>query len=163
VLARQLWNSLLEWYDRGTERHLQKLNPERVIVVSIDDDGIVAKYPQGEILAVRWSSATKVWIETNDSGPSGSDFWWVVESNEGRCVFPDGATGASEAAQVLKERLKGFDSNTVREAVGSTDNAVFVCWEKHRAGQQRLATDKVREVCPPPNGPGAVVEGGPCS
>jgi hypothetical protein len=68
--------------------------------------------------------------ETNDSGPWGADVWWILVGNapESGCVYPNGATGEQEALEAL-QRLPGFDNGQFIEAMTSTENARFVCWQ----------------------------------
>jgi hypothetical protein len=106
---------------------------ERNICVSFDDVGIRATYPDGTTEAIEWPSVRRIFIETNDSGPWGADFWWVFEGNTQRCAFPNGATGEAEATKAVPSRFPGFDDMTVIKAVGSTSNARFVCWERTNA------------------------------
>ena len=49
-------------------------------------------------------------ISTNDSGPWGADFWWLLYGKDGElaCAFPEMATGDKEAADMLIA-LPGFD------------------------------------------------------
>jgi hypothetical protein len=72
-------------------------------------------------------------IETNDSGPWGADFWWLLEGQAVRCTFPQGATGELEAVAQLSTRFPSFDYEAVLQANHCTSNARFVCWD-HRMG-----------------------------
>ena len=127
-------DQLRSWIERHEERRLEQLHPERHVHVSTNEHGIGVDHPNGQHQAVSWSEATRVFIETNDSGPLGMDWWWIVESPETLCEFPDGSRGEKEARAAFTAHLKGLDWDAVIDAVGCTENARFVCWEKQRAG-----------------------------
>lgn len=104
--------------------------PESGVTISIDDDAIRATYPDGATQRLRWEDVERVVIETNDSGPWGVDVWWLLEGRDGRCAYPQGATGEEGAMNAYRERLEGFDWEAMIRAQGSTDNAKFLCWER---------------------------------
>jgi hypothetical protein len=76
--------------------------------------------------AIEWEAVTRIFVETNDSGPWGQDVWWVVEGNGSRCTFPQGATGEVKALAEFQRRFPSFEV----KGMNSTSNATFVCWEK---------------------------------
>ncbi len=88
---------------------------------------------RGESRSVAKDALTAVVIETNDSGPWGTDFWWLLYGSEDHvaCVFPQGATGESAALDYLMA-LPDFDVAQMALAAGSTDNATFAVWRKGR-------------------------------
>ena len=106
---------------------------ERRVVVRLDDHGITAAFPNGEILAIAWTEVRRVTIETNDSGPWGADFWWLLEGENGRCAYPQGATGELEALAAFPSKFPGFSHEVFIRANGSTWNARFLCWERGHA------------------------------
>jgi hypothetical protein len=124
---------LAKWWKDRRQANRDALMPERKILVSFTDAGIRASYPDGTTEAIEWPSVQRIYIETNDSGPAGADFWWVLEGDAARCAFPQGATGEAEAARVVASKFAGFDDMMVVKAVGSTSNARFVCWERKNA------------------------------
>lgn len=108
---------------------------EADFVVSFVEGEIVVQHPQGTIEQVKLDELQAVLIETNDSGPWGSDLWWILVGTPGEgegshhgCMFPGGASGETEILDVL-QALPGFDNGAVIEAMGSTDNARFLCWK----------------------------------
>ena len=68
-------------------------------------------------------------VVTNDTGPFGSDIWWLLlgrRENTG-CTFPCGASG-EKAFLDLVLALPGFKNEVFIQAMGSTSNAQFCCW-----------------------------------
>lgn len=76
------------------------LHPESQFVVTIIDDEIRSRRPDGKIERIALTKLSKVLVETNDSGPAGIDVWWILggTSAEQRLCFPLGATGESAVA-----------------------------------------------------------------
>ena len=93
------------------------------------DDRIDAVDPHGELQSVPFEDLRGVMIETNDSGPVGTDVWWLLFGADDQiaCAFPLGATGEKEAVGRLSS-LPGFDHEAMIMAMGSTTNAVFAVW-----------------------------------
>jgi hypothetical protein len=120
---------LRKWWGELREARHVELMPEQRVVVTADAEGIRAAYPDGSLQQILWREVTRVLIETNDSGPWGADFWWIIEGASARCAYPQGATGESEAMKTLGDALPGFDWKAVVEANTSTSNARFVCWD----------------------------------
>lgn len=108
---------------------MDRLWPERQIVVEINHPEISASYPTGHKLVADLSDLVNVKIITNDSGPWGADVWFSFNSTNGRCRFPQGATGEDDAVEFLL-KLDGFDESRFIKAMGSTSNEEFICWQK---------------------------------
>ena len=106
---------------------------ERKVIISTDDSRISVVYPDGRIESIAWAEVNCVAIETNDSGPWGTDVWWLFEGPSGRCAYPQGATGDPETLQLLPTKFPGFKDEVVIEAMGSTSNHRFICWEREHA------------------------------
>ena len=121
---------IVEWFREKLATRRSAVIFERQVVVAIDEVGISATYPGGEIQKVQWSEVDCVAIETNDTGPWGADFWWLLEGKNGRCTYPQGATGEMEALRILPGKFQGFNDEQVIRANGCTSNARFVCWER---------------------------------
>jgi hypothetical protein len=104
---------------------------EAAWIVTMTDDGIRVTDPTGEVRGIAKDRIAAVIIETNDSGPWGSDFWWLVigPDKDLACTFPQGATGESEAMGWLMA-LPRFDHARMIEASASTGNAFFPVWER---------------------------------
>lgn len=107
------------------------LYPESRYTVVVEGTGVTCRHPSGKEESVTWASLDAVVIETNDSGPWGTDVLWLLVSHSGPggCVIPQGATG-EEALLAALQKLPGFDNGQVIAAMSSTDNHAFVCWRR---------------------------------
>lgn len=124
---------LIAWWRLKRQERRDALLFERKVIVRVDDNGISATFPTGKSEQIAWSEVKRVAIETNDSGPWGADFWWLLEGEARRCAYPQGATGEIEAMDAFTTRFPGFSHEAVIKANGSTSNARFVCWERSNA------------------------------
>jgi hypothetical protein len=107
-----------------------KLMPEACVIVSFDDELIKSSRPNGLVEKVKWYDLKAVIIETTDDGPFAPDvFWILVGGNQTGCVFPGGATGEKEILEEMQKRLKGFDNETLIQAMGSCNNNKFLIWK----------------------------------
>ncbi|MEP7220638.1 MAG: hypothetical protein ABI876_17060 [Bacteroidota bacterium] len=106
--------------------------PEEQYVVEISDAGISCTLPDGERQTVAWSDLKEVAIETNDSGPWGMDFLWVLTGDSSQCIIPQGATGEQELVDHMMA-MPGFDYDAFISATTSTDVARFPCWQRDPA------------------------------
>lgn len=124
---------LVAWFRRKYEKRAAAVMFEQQVIVRLSEQGISATYPNGTTQSIDWPDVRRVAIETNDSGPWGADVWWLVEGEHTRCAYPQGATGDPEALAEYPRRFPGFSHTKVIEAMGSTSNARFVCWERSDA------------------------------
>ena len=69
--------------------------PERRWAISIDGDSIRATDEAGVTRVLLKGDLAGVVIETNDSGPWGSDVWWLLFGADDHVAlaYPQGATG----------------------------------------------------------------------
>ncbi len=121
--------SLIAWWKRKQQKRHDAVMFERHVVVSFSDEGVTVRYPKGEIQSIDWGSVLRIVIETNDSGPWGADVWWLLEGQDKRVAYPQGATGDPEMLEQYPVKFPGFKDEQVIKAMGCTDNARFVCWE----------------------------------
>jgi len=121
------------WWARKRKERADALMFERAVVVTIDDTGISAAYPKGEVQRIAWPEVDQITIETNDSGPWGADVWWILAGPAQRCTYPGGATGEQEALAEFPKRFPRFSDEAVIQAMGCTSNAQFVCWRREHA------------------------------
>lgn len=121
---------LKKWFLPRDSNENTQLMPEALFHVAVTDEGIETQRPDGKNERVELANLAAVIIETNDTGPWGTDVWWILVGKDGRqgCVFPEGATGEGEVLTRLQE-LPGFDNEAFIRAMGCTDNARFVCWK----------------------------------
>jgi hypothetical protein len=101
------------------------LFPENRFVVAIVDDEIRSCRPDGSVERIALNELSKVVVETNHTGPVGTDVWWILEgaSAERRVCFPQGATGEGAVLDRLGQ-LPGF---RIR-GMNSAQNMRFECW-----------------------------------
>lgn len=98
-------------------------------VIRFDQQRVVRERADGQEESVLWSELTEVDIVTTDGGPFTDDLVWVLLGERGGCLVPSGAQGASELLARLQQ-LPNFDNMAVIAAMGSTDNARFLVWQR---------------------------------
>ena len=105
--------------------------PEGSWIVTLTDDRISVADGAGATRVIARADLAGVAIETNDSGPWGADFWWLLYgADDGlACMFPQGATGEKEAMDWLL-LLPGFDHEAMIRASASVTNATFPVWKR---------------------------------
>jgi hypothetical protein len=106
-----------------------RLMPEALSRVACDEAGVSLTTPQGRVEHLPWSRLAAVEVHTNDSGPWGTDVWFVLHGDGAGLAIPHGATGDSELVEHL-QRLPDFDHTALLEAMVSTENRVFRCWTR---------------------------------
>ena len=57
--------------------------PEQAFTVTVSDEGVACRRPNGEVEAVRWADLRAVLIETNDEGPIAPDVFWILVGRQG--------------------------------------------------------------------------------
>ena len=116
------------WFRKKTPKPLE---PESRWVVSRDGEIISVRDPEGAVTAIAIPDLSVVEAETNDSGPWGIDFWWLLcgPGDQQPCAFPQGATGETGIIEYLSA-LPGFDHRAMIDAMGSTANRSFTLWRK---------------------------------
>ena len=110
----------------------QDLNFEAKWVVSVDERQISCTRPNGVIESVGWKDLKMIGIQTTDEGPYVPDVFWYLIGDESGCVVPLGATGEKAMIEKLQQ-LPGFDNEALSEAMTSTSNRKFVCWQRSDA------------------------------
>lgn len=103
--------------------------PEKQIFVELNDQKLVASYPDGERFTVDLNNLSEIKIMTNDSGPWGADVWYSFSSLDSRCIFPQGATGEEPIIDFLFN-MEGFNESEFIKAMRSTSNSEFICWKR---------------------------------
>ncbi len=110
----------------------QGLHPESLWSVAVNEAAIQVTDPDGLTCVAPFADLHVVLIETNDSGPWGADFWWILDGSSGVMAhWPEGATGEQAALNVL-QALPGFDHDKLTQAIRSTSNASFIVWKRPR-------------------------------
>lgn len=113
-------------------RRMLRRAPRTVV---FDDEIVVRTMANGRTEAVRWDELQSVEVVTTGGGPWAEDVFMVLKGRAGGCAIPQGVQGSSELLKRLQE-LPGFRNEVFIEAMGSTINASFVCWE--RSGEPSL-------------------------
>ncbi|MEZ5980334.1 MAG: hypothetical protein R3F34_19275 [Planctomycetota bacterium] len=138
----------LEWIlDRWRALRAPRVHPAAKFVVELDDAALTVSAPGRTTTSIRWEDVERVVIETSDRGPFVIDLWWRLEGRGAVCRYPLGATGEKEAVDTFATRFPGFDFDRMIIAMGSVEDAVFVCWERSTGGAEpREARDGVVHV-----------------
>ena len=97
--------------------------------VIITEDGLACERSSGLVESVPWDELRAVIIETNDTGPFGTDVFWIFVGDNGGAVVPMGAYGDHLLLQRLQQ-LEGFDNEAVIAAMQCHEDRRFLCWER---------------------------------
>ena len=118
-------------WDDGDSDFAQKSKPiaKRNATVVFDDIKVTCTKYDGEQTTLHWSDLVEVSIFTTDGGPFVDDLFWVLSGETSTCLVPSEADGTKELLAHL-QKLPGFDNEAVIRAMGSAENAMFVCWSK---------------------------------
>jgi hypothetical protein len=107
-----------------------RLDPESRFVVQMTEFDVSCHRPDGIVERVRWDDLQRINILTNGDGPFAPDcFWLLIGLGSTGCCIPHGATGDTELLARMQQ-LPGFNNQIFMEAMGSTQEAIFTCWEK---------------------------------
>lgn len=82
----------------------------------------------GALNSIRFDAIKIIAIETNASGPMGTDVWWHVSGTDRGLAIPGGAGGEREMLSCF-QKFPGFDNDAVIAAMGCTEEKMFVCWK----------------------------------
>lgn len=115
-----------------------RLMPESLYIVQVSDTGVSCRDPDGASESVEWGDLKQVEIVTTDHGPFLPDVFWVLRGSEVVCVVPQGASGDKELMERLQQ-LPGFRYEAVIDAMSSTENRRFLCWEKVGGSEQNAS------------------------
>ncbi|GHU06754.1 hypothetical protein FACS1894158_14110 [Betaproteobacteria bacterium] len=102
---------------------------ERNETVQFDDTKVTRTMRDGRQETIQWSELKEVAVITTDEGPFVDDVFWVLSGADTGCLVPGEADGAKELLARL-QKLPGFNNEAAILAMGSTENAKFVCWSK---------------------------------
>jgi hypothetical protein len=98
-------------------------------VVEFNDEQVTRTTADGIRETLLWSELQEVSIITTDGGPYVDDVFWELRGTSNGCLVPSQAEGIKELLSKLQE-LPGFNNEAVIHAMGSTDNAKFLCWQR---------------------------------
>lgn len=107
---------------------------ERSHMITIDNDAVTHRRPDGVTEVLSLSSLRSVVIETNDLGPFAPDCFWILigDEREGQpqgCYIPHGATGDTALLERL-QMLAGFDNARLIKAMSSHGCRKTVVWQR---------------------------------
>ena len=105
------------------------LESESRFVVRLTDSQLVCERPDGKVEQVGWADLQKVEVVTTSDGPFAPDVFWILHGTDGGCAVPQGATGDGQLLERL-QTLPGFDHNALIEAMASTTDRRFLCWQR---------------------------------
>jgi hypothetical protein len=98
-------------------------------MIRMDETG-VRRYRGDEVTEeLAWADLVRVEVVTTSAGPFADDVFWLLAGADGTGV----AVPSEQAPEGLLERLQalpGFDDMAVIQAMGSTGDARFTCWER---------------------------------
>ncbi|WP_395733822.1 hypothetical protein [Prosthecobacter sp.] len=106
-----------------------RLDPESRYIIHLSETEVSCHRPDGTVESVLWDDLQKVEVLTNSDGPLLPDVFWLLHGTEKGCCIPQGATGDVELLARL-QKLPGFNNQAFIESMGSTQEALFVCWQK---------------------------------
>ena len=107
-----------------------RLDPESSFVIQMTESDVSCHRPDGVVETVRWDEVEQVQVLTNSDGPFAPDcFWLLIGPGTTGCCIPQGATGDGELLARMYE-LPGFNNQAFMEAMGSTQEAIFTCWQR---------------------------------
>ena len=112
---------------KNKEENDKKLLPESKWVVEIIGSSIKSLDYDGNEKSLELNEINQIIIETNDSGPLGTDVWWKILGKDNSLFVPGGATGEIEMLEKF-QTLKKFDNEILINAMSSIDNAKFIVW-----------------------------------
>jgi len=97
--------------------------------IVVDAEGVRRRLADGSEESVTWAELKEVAIRTIPDAPWEEDaFFLLVGPNGGGCAVPSRHPAADELMARLQE-LPGFDDKVFFEAMTSTEDSVFVCWQ----------------------------------
>ena len=107
------------------------LLPESKFVVTVLDDAVEVRRPDGSSDRVDFNDLASIYVVTTSEGPWSPDVWWVLTTadEKGGVLFPSGATGEDHAMKFMQD-LEGFDNEAAVTAMGSTADCKFLCWQR---------------------------------
>jgi hypothetical protein len=133
--AEELVQLLSTYHCEKTQKPHAPLEPESRFIVRLTDTEVACERPDGKTERVAWSDLQRVEVLTTSDGPMFPDVFWLLHGRDGGCAIPQGATGDKELLERL-QTLPGFDNGKVIEAMGSTSDRRFLCWQRAASSSQ---------------------------
>jgi hypothetical protein len=94
--------------------------------IEVDDVGVRRTLVNGIVETVTWAELARVEVLTTDQGPYVEDLFFLLFARDGHGC----AVRQDQSLPLLPRlhQLPGFDFAAFVTALGSTENARFVCW-----------------------------------
>ncbi|HMW02599.1 MAG TPA: hypothetical protein PKE58_20845 [Acidobacteriota bacterium] len=110
-------------------KSLFQRKPDPALSISVTDEGVTRILGNGKVESVTWDDLAEVAILTTSAGPFEEDVYWLlIGKSGGGCAVPQSLDPQGEILKRL-QTLPGFDNEAVIRAMGSVENATFVCWK----------------------------------
>lgn len=97
--------------------------------VCFGDAELTFRRADGTEQTVRWADLRTVSVETTSTGPFEEDVYFVLLTEAGGCVVPNGAAGVPAMVARL-QKLPGFDHAALIRAMSCTEDRSFLCWRQ---------------------------------
>jgi hypothetical protein len=98
--------------------------------VTYDDMGVRRVTPDGRTEEVLWDDLVEVGIVTTTDGPFTDDVYWLLVGADGKNGVAVPGSAVKDALLDRLQALPGFDNEQMILAMGSTDEAQFLCWKR---------------------------------
>ncbi len=100
------------------------------VTVYFDTQTIRCVQSNGDIETLRWDQLAGVLILISSEGPYAYDMHWVMAGqDDGGCIFPNTAAGASDIIRYMQDNLKGFNNGEIIKAMNAKENGKYVIWK----------------------------------
>ncbi len=97
--------------------------------VLCNDTGLEVIHPNGDIESAKWDEIIKVSVITTSQGPIMDDVFLVIFKREKGCLVPSEAIGYNDVFEKVS-KFDGFNFTKYIEAMSSSSDNEFVCWQK---------------------------------
>ncbi|WP_424184648.1 hypothetical protein ACOBQX_22490 [Actinokineospora sp. G85] len=98
--------------------------------ITVDDEGVRRLLADGTQEAVAWADLAEVAIRTTPEGPWKEDvFFLLMREGGGGCAVPAGHPSADDLMSRLQS-LPSFDNDAFVEAMTTTEDGLFVIWQR---------------------------------
>lgn len=103
--------------------------PEGPWISEITDEHYICKTNEGKEYRLDPKTVSIIKIITNDKGPFEEDVFYKLEGPDLSCYLPQAADPNGDFLEMLQS-LKGFNNKAVMKAMTSTENKVFIIWDR---------------------------------
>jgi|LakMenE18May11ns_1017448.scaffolds.fasta_scaffold9628537_2 hypothetical protein len=122
-----MWNYFQRLYNQFLQKRAE-VRKDRWADYALDNEGFTQISGEDNGKKFLWSDVQHVGLVTTSDGPFFDDVFYIIQTeNKNICLTQDQATKLSVLDYFNK--LPGFRWESVIEAMGSTTEAVFHCWD----------------------------------